>query len=117
MNTETLLKIATDALNNLKAIDITVFDVHEMTSITDRMVICSGRSTRHVKSLASELIQTVKANKVKWLRAEGEKNGEWVIVDLGDVVVHIMLPAMRDFYRLEDLWQPVETARHNKNHP
>lgn len=111
MNTETLQQLATHALTELKAIDLAVFDVREMTTVTDIMLICSGRSTRHVKSLANEVIQAAKAQKVSYLRTEGEKNGEWIIVDLGDVVVHIMLPAMREFYRLEDLWHPVETAR------
>lgn len=115
MNTDALLQIATDALNDLKAIDLTVFDVREMTTVTDMMIICSGRSTRHVKSLASEVIQAAKAAKISYLRTEGEKNGDWIIVDMGDVVVHIMLPAIREFYRLEDLWHPVETARSKEN--
>ena len=115
MNTETLLKMATDALNNLKALDLSVMDVREITTVTDFMIICSGRSTRHVKSLANEVIQAAKSHKVSYLRTEGETNGDWVIVDLADIVIHIMLPATREFYRLEDLWHPVETARNKQN--
>jgi len=115
MNTETILQIVTDALHELKAIDLSMIDVREMTTVTDFMIICTGRSTRHVKSLANEVIQTAKAAEVSYIRAEGEKNGDWVIVDLADVVVHIMLPAVREFYRLEDLWHPVETARNRQN--
>ena len=115
MKTELLQQIATDALTELKAIDLAVFDVSDMTTVTDIMLICSGRSSRHVKSLANEVVQTAKAQHVSYIRTEGEKNGEWIIVDLGDVVVHIMLPAMREFYRLEDLWHPVETARSKQN--
>lgn len=111
MNTDDLKKIALDALHDLKAIDLIVIDVHEITTLADIMIICSGRSNRHVKSLAENLVIQAKKNHVTYLKTEGEKEGEWVIVDLGDVIVHIMLPATRSFYNLEDLWEPIQALR------
>lgn len=114
MNTPELEKIAIDAANDLKAIDLVTYDVREITSIADTMVICTGRSNRHVKSIAENVVTQAKANKVKYIRMEGQQEGEWVIVDLGDVVVHVMLPATRAFYHLEDLWAPIEQLRENQ---
>jgi ribosome-associated protein len=111
MRTEQLQLLAVEALNNLKAIDLTTIDVHEITSITDVMIICSGSSNRHVKSLAENVIKKAKEYHVNYLQVEGEKEGEWIIVDLADVVVHIMLPTTRAFYNLEDLWEPIQTMR------
>lgn len=115
MNTEELQALASDALNDLKAIDLVAIDVRGLTSITDFMLICSGRSNRHVKSLAENVVTFAKQNKHKFINMEGEREGEWIIVDLGDVVVHVMLPAMREFYKLEDLWEPVQKQREKRN--
>jgi ribosome-associated protein len=111
MNTEQLQQLAVDALNDLKALDLLTIDVREITSIADSMIICSGRSNRHVKSLAENVVKKAKENKVSYIKTEGEREGEWVIVDLADVVIHVMLPATREFYNLEDLWEPIEQLR------
>lgn len=99
-----LLDLVADALEEMKAVDIQYLDVHEMTSITDTMVICSGTSARHVKSLAGNVQLKAKESGYRPLGVEGENAGEWVLVDLGSVVVHIMKPEIRDFYKLERLW-------------
>lgn len=92
------------ALEDMKGVDIRVLDVHGMTAITDFMVIVSGTSDRHVKSLARNVQDQARAHGVKPRGVEGEQSGEWVLVDLGDVVVHVMRPQVRDFYNLEKLW-------------
>jgi ribosome-associated protein len=111
MQPKQLQDLAIEALNDLKAVDLTAFDVSKLTTITDFMIICSGRSNRHVKSLAENVITTAKKHQIKHISVEGEREGEWVIVDLGDVVVHVMLPTTRSFYQLEDLWEPVQQHR------
>lgn len=116
MRTDELQTLAVEALDNLKAIDLVTIDVHEITSITDTMIICSGSSNRHVKSLAENVVKKAKEQNLNYIRTEGEKEGEWIIVDLGDVVVHIMLPSMRDFYNLERLWEPIKTIREQRAH-
>ena len=99
-----LLKIVMTALEDMKGVDIRVIDVRDLTSITDRMVIVSGTSTRHVKALAENVVLESKKNGYKPLGVEGENVAEWVLVDLADVVVHVMMPEIRDFYALEKLW-------------
>ncbi|NND65430.1 MAG: ribosome silencing factor [Gammaproteobacteria bacterium] len=100
-----------DALEGLKAQDIQIIDVTPLTAITDVMVIASGTSARHVRSLASQVIDQAKEHQIKPVGVEGEDEGDWVLVDLGSVIVHAMQPRARAFYNLEGLWNPrVATA-------
>jgi ribosome-associated protein len=92
------------ALENHKAIDAMIFDVREMTTVTDYMIVCSGTSTRHVKALSEYVVAAAKAHNKPPLGVEGARECEWILVDLIDVVVHIMLPQTREFYSLEKLW-------------
>ena len=92
------------ALDELKAKDVVEIDVRGKSSVCDFMVVASGTSTRHVKSAADEVVRFAKKLDVMPLGVEGEREAEWVLVDLGDVVVHVMLPRVREFYALERLW-------------
>jgi ribosome-associated protein len=92
------------ALDGLKALNIAVFDVRGLSDVTDTIVIASGTSDRHVKSLAGRVLERAREAGVRPLGLEGERDGEWVLVDLQDVVVHVMLPRVREFYSLEKLW-------------
>ncbi|MET1078702.1 MAG: ribosome silencing factor [Pseudomonas sp.] len=106
-----LVKVAIAALEDIKAQDIVTIDVREKTSITDYMVIASGTSNRHVKSLIDNVLEKVKEKGVRPLGSEGLDTGEWALLDLGDIVVHVMLPTARQFYDLERLWQGAEQSR------
>lgn len=99
-----LLRQVHAAVEELKARDAVEIDVRGKSSVCDYMVIASGTSTRHVKSIADEVIKFAKRLDVQPLGVEGEREAEWVLVDLGDVVVHVMLPRVREFYALERLW-------------
>ncbi|MEO0972038.1 MAG: ribosome silencing factor [Pseudomonadota bacterium] len=104
MTQAALAELVSGALEELKARDIRVLDVSGMTSIMDTMVVASGTSDRHVRALADKVVQAAKAAGVAPLGLEGETQGEWVLVDLGDLVLHIMMPQIRDLYQLEKLW-------------
>jgi len=102
--TEVLLETVHAAVAELKAKDVVEIDVRGKSSVTDYMIIASGTSSRHVKSIADEVVRFAKRLDVQPLGVEGEREAEWVLVDLGDVVVHVMLPRVREFYALERLW-------------
>ncbi|WP_373090021.1 ribosome silencing factor [Zhongshania sp.] len=108
MNAEQLQKLVQKALDDVKGRDIVTLDVRGMSGVTDYMVVCSGTSNRHVKSLADNVWVETKKQNVVPIGMEGQDSGEWVLVDLGDVVVHVMLPEARLFYDLERLWQVPE---------
>ena len=99
-----LLDIVLTSLDNGKATDVDIFDVKKITSMSDYILIASGNSRRQVNALADKLIQNVKENKFETLGVEGKAEGEWVLVDLGDIIVHIMHPSSREHYQLEKLW-------------
>lgn len=111
MNTEQLQEFILTTLEDYKAIDVTTLDVRDMTDIADAMIICSGTSKRHLQTLAEQLVVRAKENGLTPKGVEGEKDGEWVLVDLTDIVVHIMMPATREFYSLEKLWSTTEKLR------
>ena len=99
-----LAKIAVSALEDIKAHDITVLDVRKLTAITDILVIASADSNRQVRALAHHVRDKLKESGASIVGVEGEETGEWVLVDAGDIVVHVMQPAVRAYYNLEELW-------------
>ncbi len=99
-----LRKLVLDALANLKANEVVEVDVRGKSSVADLLVVASGTSSRHVKSIADEVIRNAKQAGNPPIGVEGQREGEWVLVDLGDVIVHVMLPRTREFYGLERLW-------------
>jgi ribosome-associated protein len=104
MNTAELLAITLDALDDLKAQNLQAFDTTGLTSLFERVIICNGTSNRQTRALANHIREKVKEAGGEVLSIEGEETGEWVLVDLGAVVAHIMQPTIRDYYRLEELW-------------
>ena len=105
-----VLKVVESALDEMKAANVAVLDVHKLTDITDTMIIATGNSDRHVRSIADRVVEHAKKAGFRPTGVEGERDGEWVLVDLQDIIVHIMLPRVREFYRLESLWD-VSAAR------
>lgn len=111
MTAEELKKLVLDTLDDYKANDVSAIDVKNLTTVTDYMVICSSTSKRHAQTLSEQLIINAKKNGIIPLGVEGEDDGEWILVDLVDVIVHIMQPKIREFYSLEKLWTKVEESR------
>jgi ribosome-associated protein len=104
MNSDTLSELAVEALEEVKGRDIVRLDVRKLTTVTDYMVVASGTSNRHVKALAEAVAAKAKEAGHRPTGVEGEEGGEWVLLDLGDTLVHVMLPRVREFYNLEKLW-------------
>jgi len=104
MNSEELCDLVIDALEDVKARDIVKLDVREMTTVTDYMIVASGSSNRHVKALADAVAEKAREAGHRPAGVEGTEGSEWVLIDLQDALVHIMLPRVREFYNLEKLW-------------
>jgi len=104
MQSADLKQVVNVALEDAKAREVTWMDVTNLTDITDYMVVASGTSNRHVKAIVDRVIEQVREAGLKPLGVEGLEEGEWVLIDLGDIVVHVMLPRVREFYDLERLW-------------
>lgn len=105
MSKQQLNDLIINALEDLKGRDIVSLDVRELSDVMDTLIIVSGTSNRHVKSLVDNVVVDAKAAGSYPMSVEGKESGEWVLVDFGDTVVHAMLPATREFYDLERLWQ------------
>ena len=101
---QTIAQVVAHALDDLKAFETTFLDVRHLTTVTDTMAIASGRSDRHVRAIANAVVEESKKAGFRPIGVEGANTGEWVLVDLGDLVVHVMLPRVREFYNLEKLW-------------
>ena len=114
MRVDKLVKAAVAALEDIKARDIVVLDVKRMTPLFDRIIIASADSARQSKALARHVQEKLKALGAGVHGVEGEQAGEWILVDLGPVVVHIMQPAIRKYYNLEELWAPPPRARRRR---
>jgi ribosome silencing factor RsfS/YbeB/iojap len=100
-----LQEVVTTALDDMKAVNVKVLDVRGLTDIADTMVVASGNSDRHVRSIAERVLEKAKAAGFRAIGTEGQRDGEWVLVDLQDVIVHVMLPRVRELYGLERLWE------------
>ena len=99
-----LTQIAVAALEDMKAVNVKVLDVRKLTDVADTMIVATGNSDRHVKSIADRVIERCREAGHRAYGVEGQKEGEWVLVDLQDLIVHVMLPRIREFYGLEKLW-------------
>lgn len=111
MDLEEMKAAVIDALEDIKAFDITVMDVRKLTSMTSYMIVASGNSIRQTKAIADNVREKLKEKGVDLRGIEGEKDGEWVLVDLADIVVHIMVPTARAYYNLEQLWGATDARR------
>ncbi len=104
-----LVKTVVAALDDMKAVNVKVLDVRKVTDVADCMVLASGNSDRHVRSIADRVVERAKEGGFRPMGVEGQRDGEWVLVDLNDVIVHVMLPRVREFYGLEGLWEVMPT--------
>ena len=111
LSLENMKLAVVDALADIKAFDITIMDVRQMTSVTSYMIVASGNSTRQCKAIADNVREKLKEKGADTRGIEGEKDGEWVLVDLGEIVVHVMVPATRAYYNLEQLWSESQSRR------
>jgi ribosome-associated protein len=111
MDSQSLKEKVIGLLENMKANEITSMDVAEITSVTDFMIVASGTSSRHVKSIADYVSEEMKKEGINPIGTEGERGAEWVLIDFGDVVVHVMMPTAREHYDLERLWSGLTPAQ------
>ena len=111
LTTEEKTQAVVAALEDVKASNITVIDTSKLSTMFERMVIASAQSTRQTKALADNVVVKLKERGEQIQGREGEDSGEWILVDLGEVLVHIMQPAVRDYYNLEELWSKAQAAR------
>ena len=114
MRLNKLQKVAVSALEDIKAVDIKVLDVRKLTSFYDALIIATAESNRQVKALAHHVREKLKEAGATVIGVEGEETGDWVLVDCGDIVVHVMQPAVRAYYNLEELWEAATPARRAK---
>jgi len=104
MNIQTLQRLVIDALEDVKAQDIKVFNTSHITGMFDRVIIASGTSSRQTRAIAANVVNKIKEKKIPIIAVEGEDSGEWVLIDIADIVVHVMLPSIRQYYNLEEIW-------------
>ena len=117
MDIEVMKQAVVDALEDIKGYEITVMDVRKLTSMATYMIIANASSTRQAKALADNVREKLKGLGADVQGVEGDKEGEWVLVDLGEIIVHIMLPATRAYYNLEQLWGAAQDRRHGTTQP
>ena len=110
---QNLSDLAVDGLQAIKALDIVVINVDSTNSLFDQIIVASVDSTRQARAFVNNLKECLKETKYSILSVEGEASGEWVLIDLGDIIVHVMRPEIRDYYNLEDLWQEIPSSQKN----
>ena len=110
---QNLSELAVDGLQAIKALDIVVINVTSTNSLFDQIIVASVDSTRQARAFVNNLKECLKETKYSILSVEGEASGEWVLIDLGDIIVHVMKPKIRDYYNLEDLWQEIPSSQKN----
>ena len=111
LSSEALLQVILSELDDMKAEDTVQIDLRGKSSIGDFMVICSGRSTRQVAAIADKVVEVLKQDHGHYCKTEGKETGDWVLIDAGDVIVHVFRPEVREFYQLEKMWLPVGAAK------
>lgn len=114
LTVEQITQVAVNALEDVKGDNIVVIDTHKSSSLFSKMIVCTGSSNRQVKSLAQNVALEFKNNNIDIIGIEGEDGGEWVLVDCGDVVIHVMLPQVRNYYDLESLWNGQRPTAQNQ---
>lgn len=110
---QNLSDLAVDGLQAIKALDIVVINVTSTNSLFDQIIVASVDSTRQARAFVNNLKECLKETKYSIMSVEGEASGEWVLIDLGDIIVHVMKPEIRDYYNLEDLWQEIPSSQKN----
>ncbi len=111
VSSETLLEHILTSLEDDKAEEIVTIPLRGLSEMADYMVVCSGRSTRQVSAIASKLVDRLKEDLGRACKVEGQDTGDWVLIDVGDIIVHVFRPEVRDFYQLEKMWMPASQPR------